>query len=163
MTNKGTLLAFCEGRLSGSGDWAAIDILMRRSTDKGKTWEDVRTLVTHNPEKPPTSNATPIVDKSGVIHFLYQRNYERAYYINSADDGKTWSEPTDITYVLKNFVKYNWKVLAPGPGVPFNTGNRPFLSGYASTERRAPGGDHSLWYYTIYDDEEDGSRRYHYQ
>jgi len=145
MTNNGTLLAFCEGRLSGSGDWAAIDILMRRSTDKGKTWEDVKTLVAHNPEKPPTSNATPIIDKSGVVHFLYQRNYERAYYINSADDGKTWSEPIDITYVFEKFRdKYNWKVLAPGPGhaIQLRTGRLLVPIWLCEPMKGAPGGDH---------------------
>src|SRR5687768_16601339 len=39
VTTKGTLLAYCEARKSDRGDWGAIDILLRRSTDGGKTWE----------------------------------------------------------------------------------------------------------------------------
>ena len=145
VTNKGTLLAFCEGRLSGSGDWAAIDILLRRSTDGGKTWEDVRTLVRHLEDKSPTSNATPIVDKSGMIHFLYQRNYERAYYISSTDEGKTWSEPKDITYAFDSFRgKYNWKVLAPGPGhaIQLRSGRLLIPIWLCKPDKEVPGGDH---------------------
>lgn len=145
ISNQGTLLAFCEGRLSGSGDWAAIDILMRRSIDKGKTWEDVRTFVEHDPARPPTSNPTPIVDKNGTIHFLFQRNYERAYYIHSTDEGKTWSEPTDITYVFEKFRdKYNWKVLAPGPGhaIQLRTGRLLVPVWLCEPKKGAPGGDH---------------------
>src|SRR5204863_9105632 len=37
VTSKGTVLAYCEARRSSS-DWSAIDIMMRRSTDGGKTW-----------------------------------------------------------------------------------------------------------------------------
>src|SRR5215470_11015895 len=38
VTTKGTLLAFCEGRKKGRGDAGDIDLLLRRSTDGGKTW-----------------------------------------------------------------------------------------------------------------------------
>src|SRR5437762_2156209 len=38
VTSKGTLLAYCEARKSDKGDWGAIDLLLRRSTDGGKTW-----------------------------------------------------------------------------------------------------------------------------
>jgi hypothetical protein len=37
VTSKGTVLAWCEARKE-AGDWDAIDILVRRSTDVGKTW-----------------------------------------------------------------------------------------------------------------------------
>jgi sialidase-1 len=48
---------------------------------------------------------------------LYQRDYANAYYTSSKDDGKTWSEHTDITYAFEAFKpEYDWKVLAPGPG-----------------------------------------------
>lgn len=116
MTKKGSLLAFCEGRITSASDWSDMDILMRKSTDKGKTWQEQRVLVPRRGGGP-TSNATPIVDANGVIHLLYQRNYEQAFYINSSDDGNTWSEPVDITYAFEQFKPgYNWGVLAPGPG-----------------------------------------------
>jgi sialidase-1 len=116
ITKKGTLLAFCEARIGTASDWADMDMLMRRSTDGGKTWEPQVVLAGREGGKP-TSNPTPIVDDQGNIHLLYQRDYARAYYIQSKDDGKTWSDAIDITYAFDAFKpEYDWKVLAPGPG-----------------------------------------------
>lgn len=116
LTKSGALLAFCEARINGIGDWADIDLLMRRSRDGGKTWEEAR-VVAPRKSGMPTSNITPIIDKKGVIHLLFQRNYASAYYIKSEDEGQSWSDPEDITAVFEKFrSEYNWKVLAPGPG-----------------------------------------------
>jgi sialidase-1 len=115
-TKKGTLLAFCEGRIGTASDWADMDLLMRRSTDGGRTWES-NVVIAARKSGQPTSNATPIVDRDGTIHLLYQRDYATAYYTRSTDEGKTWSPAIDITYAFEAFKpEYNWKVLAPGPG-----------------------------------------------
>ena len=37
-TTKGTLLAFCEGRKNNAADAGDIDLLLKRSTDGGRTW-----------------------------------------------------------------------------------------------------------------------------
>jgi sialidase-1 len=116
MTKKQTLLAFIEARTGSGNDWVPIDILLRRSTDGGKTWE-APIVIAERKIGEPCSNTTPIVDADGTIHVLYQRNYRNCYYIQSVDDGKTWTSPKDITYAFDDFKKeYNWKVLAPGPG-----------------------------------------------
>lgn len=116
VTSRGTVLAFCEGRITSASDWADMDLLMRRSTDGGKTWGPYVVLAPRQDGKP-TSNPTPIVDRNGHIHLLYQRDYARAYYTRSTDDGLTWSEPVDITATFEAFrPEYSWKVLAPGPG-----------------------------------------------
>lgn len=116
MTKKGTLLAFCEGRIGTASDWADMDLLMRRSKDGGRTWEP-NVVIASRKTGQPTSNATPIVDDNGTIHLLYQRDYANAFYTSSVDDGKTWSEAVDITYAFDAFKpEYDWKVLAPGPG-----------------------------------------------
>ena len=39
VTAKGTLLAYCEARKGGRGDWGTIDVMLRRSSDGGKTWQ----------------------------------------------------------------------------------------------------------------------------
>src|ERR1019366_9633424 len=39
VTKKGTVLAYCEARKNSGSDWDHIDILLRRSSDGGKTWE----------------------------------------------------------------------------------------------------------------------------
>lgn len=115
-TKKGTLLAFCEARANSTSDWAEIDLIMRRSTNGGKTWDPFVVIVPREKNKP-LGNPTPIVDQQGTIHLLFQRNYARAYYMRSVDDGVTWSAPQDITYAFDKFrPEYNWKVIAPGPG-----------------------------------------------
>lgn len=116
LTKQGSLLAFCEGRIGTHSDWADMDMLMRRSTDGGRTWEPIA-VVARRQGGMPTSNATPIVDGNGTIHLVYQRGYAHSYYTRSVDDGKSWSDPVDITYAFDAFrPEYNWQVLAPGPG-----------------------------------------------
>lgn len=116
VTNENSLLAFCEGRIGTSSDWAEMDLLMRKSTDGGKSWE-TPIIIAPRQGPHPTSNPTPIVGSDGTIHLLYQRDYAKAYYTKSVDDGRTWSEAVDITHVFEQFKpEYDWKVLAPGPG-----------------------------------------------
>lgn len=115
-TSKGTLLAFCSARKGKGGDWDPIDIVLRRSTDSGKTWSPPQ-VIAHK-DSLPCDNPMPVIDyQTGEIHMLYQIDYARCYYTKSVDEGKSWSSPTDITYVIDEFKKiYDWNVLAPGPG-----------------------------------------------
>ena len=138
VTAKGTLFAYCEARHLPpdrlGADWADIDILMRRSTDNGKTWSAPRELVTPpdnvqlnslavargygGADAVTQSNAVAIVDHAtGSLHFLYCIEYARCYYMRSDDDGLTFSEPVDITDAFEAFRSdYDWKVIATGPG-----------------------------------------------
>ena len=45
VTAKGTILAWCEARKNAGHDWDDIDILLRRSTDDGKTWSEAKKIV----------------------------------------------------------------------------------------------------------------------
>ncbi|AXY72623.1 exo-alpha-sialidase [Paraflavitalea soli] len=127
LTQKGTLLAFCEGRIGSASDTTDMDLLLRRSTDGGKSWEP--TVVIAARQTGATSNPTPIVDRDGTIHLLYQRQYTHAYYTRSTDDGKTWRAAADITYAFDAFrPEYAWQVLAPGPGHAIQLNNGRLLA-----------------------------------
>jgi sialidase-1 len=131
VTAKGTVLAWCEAR-KGGGDWSDIRVLLRRSTDDGKTWSAPQSIadVPGPKEKNPfalrvknvnTSDVTYnnpvlIAGRDGTVHMLFCLEYMRAFYQRSTDDGVTWSAPTEITAAFEGFRKnYDWKVLATGP------------------------------------------------
>lgn len=116
MSKQQTLMAFTEARIGTSSDWADMDLLLRRSTDNGKTWQAAQ-VIAPRIKGQPTNNPTPIVGEDGTIHLLFARDYARAFYTRSTDDGLSWSEPKDITDVFDGFKSaYNWNVVAPGPG-----------------------------------------------
>ena len=43
-TDRGTLLALCEGRKQSRSDTGDIDLLVKRSTDGGASWGDAQTV-----------------------------------------------------------------------------------------------------------------------
>lgn len=110
-----TVLAVVSGR-SRVSDWADIDMLMRRSTDGGKTWGPVKVLV--NAGTDVADNPVLIWDRdTKTVHFLHQVDYARIYHMQSTDGGKTFGKRVDITPQLSVFKeKYDWGVIAPGPG-----------------------------------------------
>lgn len=131
VTAKGTVLAWCEAR-KGGGDWSDIRILLRRSTDEGKTWSEPQSIAEVpgpkrknpfstglkgvDPTQVTYNNPVLIADRDGTVHMLFCLEYERAFYQRSEDDGRTWSQPTEITATFDAFKKdYDWKVLATGP------------------------------------------------
>lgn len=133
VTKKGTLLAYCEARKHPGGDWGHIDILLRRSTDGGDTWEKPRSIVKlegkfdRNPAavkqklgkegEITLNNPVAIVDDKGTVHFLFCLEYARCFYMKSEDDGKSFSKPVDITSAFEAIKPiYPWMVLATGPG-----------------------------------------------
>ncbi|HAW31028.1 MAG TPA: exo-alpha-sialidase, partial [Planctomycetaceae bacterium] len=88
----------------------------RRSTDGGKTWEAPQTI--HDAKENTVNNVVAFADdQTGQVHLLYCENYGRCFYIDSKDDGKTFSDPVEITSVFEQFRKeYDWNVIATGPG-----------------------------------------------
>lgn len=109
----GDLLAFCEGRVNGAGDFGHVNIVMKRSTDKGKTWGSLQ-LVAQNGDLQ-AGNAAPVVDLTdrdypgGRIFLFYNtgNNQEgevrkgnglrEVWYKTSVDNGQTWSDAVNIT------------------------------------------------------------------
>ena len=72
VTQKGTLLAFCEGRAKDS-DTGNVDVVFKRSTDQGSNWSPLRVLADFGDDA--IENATPVVDRStGLIWLLLTSN-----------------------------------------------------------------------------------------
>lgn len=128
-TNKGTLLAFCEGRKTGRSDSGDIDLLLKRSKDNGKTWSSRKII--WDDEKNTCGNPCPVQDlQTGTIWLLMTWNRgddkesqikkntgkdtRRVWISHSDNDGLTWSEPIEITSTTK---RPEWRWYATGPGV----------------------------------------------
>lgn len=117
VTKRGTVLAFTSARKAVS-DWADIDLMLRRSLDGGKIWEPRRIISPPKQTKATVDNPTAIADqRTGAVHFLYQIDYARVFYLRSDNDGESFSAPVEITSAVEAFRReYNWTVVAPGPG-----------------------------------------------
>jgi sialidase-1 len=129
VTNKGTLLAFCEGRKKSNSDSGDIDLLLKRSFDGGTTW--TKSQIVWDDGANTCGNPCPVQDaKTGTIWLLLTHNLGRdseAQIVNgtskgtrtvwaskSDDDGTSWSKPVEIT---KDVKQPNWTWYATGPGV----------------------------------------------
>jgi len=135
-TNKGTLLAFCEGRRSGTADSGNIDILLKRSHDNGRTWSPAQVIADLGDDT--IGNPAPVVDrKTGAITLLLTRNPGKVterqiidgsadgtrtvWFSRSTDDGATWTPPADITSAVK-LPNWTWYATGPGNGIQLRDG-----------------------------------------
>lgn len=169
VTPKGALLAYAEARRTSASDWDDIHLVIRRSEDGGATWSPQQVIgrlnetlkqnpVTAGRNRPPNAitynNPVVISDrKKGLVHFLYCVEYMRAFYMRSEDDGRTFSEPVEITRTFEGFrSEYDWKVIATGPGhgIQLNNG-RLLVPVWLSTAAVAPHSPNVLA--TIYSDD----------
>ena len=129
VTSNQTLLAFCEGRKNSASDTGNIDLLLKRSTDGGKTWSEPQVVWDDGANT--CGNPCPVVDKTtGTIWLLLTHNpgdteearimkgqpggTRTVWLSRSTDDGKTWTPPVDITASAKD---PSWRWYATGPGV----------------------------------------------
>jgi sialidase-1 len=127
VTTNGTVLAFCEGRKNGRSDTGKIDLLLKRSTDHGKTWS-AQQIVRSDGENV-CGNPAPVVDETtGVVWLLMTWNLgadgereinngtskdtRRVFVTHSGNDGMTWARPREITPSVK---KPDWRWYATGP------------------------------------------------
>lgn len=131
--SNGDVIAAIDERVPGCGDlkWSKdINIIVRRSSDNGKTWSNIETVVNF-PYGKSASDPSMIVDKVTNEIFLFY-NYmdldteKDIYYLHvvkSADNGKTWSEPMDITsQIAKPEWHKDFKFITSGRGIQTRSG-----------------------------------------
>ncbi len=135
-TEKGALLAFCEGRKGSRSDSGDIDLLMKRSEDGGKTWSNPQ--IVWDDGSNTCGNPCPVQDRTtGTIWLLLTwndgrdkesqiKNYtslntRRVFVAHSDDDGRTWSTPEEITETTKRSA-WGWYATGPGVGIQLERG-----------------------------------------
>lgn len=127
VTAKGTPLTYCEARKSARGDWGSSDIMFRRGSEPTRVIGKLDGAIEKNPVALVQNLGTPgditygnptaIAGRDGTVHFLYCVEYMRAFYMQSRDDGRTFTTPREITTTFESYRPgYPWKVLAIGPG-----------------------------------------------
>ncbi|MFF2642428.1 exo-alpha-sialidase [Streptomyces niveus] len=121
-----TILAVTEGRHQVC-DAGPRDLLLRRSTDGGETWEASRPLVTSAGGES-WGNPALVVDRHTREVFLFYMLSLRLpqntscsgdsgdlYVISSRDSGRTWGNVRNLAGLFDGF-PYNWALHGPGPG-----------------------------------------------
>lgn len=130
---NGDILAAIDERVPSCGDlkWSKdINVVIRRSSDNGKTWTPIETVV-NLPLGQSASDPSMIVDGITKEIFMFY-NYmdldkERDVYyfqvVKSSDNGKTWTQPQDITdQIAKAGWKSDFKFITSGRGIQTRSG-----------------------------------------
>jgi len=123
ITNQGTLLGFCEGRKTGRGDHGDLDLMLRRSTDGGRSWEPMQLVYEEGGEAKITiGNPCPVVDRAtGTVWLPFCRDNEDVLITHSTDDGRCWADPVEITRHVKK-PDWSWYATGPGHGIQLSSG-----------------------------------------
>ena len=111
VTERGTVLCCCEGRMDTQSDWGKIDLVLWRSENSGETWDQ---QVIRVPGEGMMNNPVLVADGDRVLLVLHT-SYARAWCMESLNEGRGWSEPWEITEGFREFA-FEWNVCASGPG-----------------------------------------------
>lgn len=152
-TNNGTLLGVYDVRYNGSVDLQEhVDVGLSRSTDGGKTWEKMRLPLAFGETGGLPSAQNGVGDPSILVDtktnnvwivaaWTHGMGNQRAWWSShpgldlnhtaqlvlakSADDGKSWSTPINITEQVKDPAWY-FLLQGPGRGITMENGTLVF-------------------------------------
>ena len=161
-SNEGTLLGVYDVRYNNSADLQEyVDVGLSRSTDKGQTWEKMRLPLSFGEYDgmPKAQNgvgdpAILVDEKTGTIWVVaawtHGMGNGRAWpnsmsgngkettaqlvLSKSTDDGKTWSDPINITEQVKD-PSWNFLLQGPGSGITMEDGTLVFAIQYIDADR----------------------------
>lgn len=130
----GTLLAFAEARKHSladpGGDGQDIDLVCKRSTDDGATWSAMQVIEDPGQYWSAANPATVVDRDTARVWLIYVRAKPKCDTTrarpgtddilvlarSSADNGRTWSEPADLTMLTRDLADPHWRTSVPGPG-----------------------------------------------
>ncbi|WP_069886991.1 exo-alpha-sialidase [Streptomyces luteocolor] len=133
-TVKGTLLAFAEGRVNDCSDAGDIDLVLKRSHDGGRTWGPLQVI--NEGAGDTHGNPAPVMDReTGRVLLAETYNTGRTDGKNcdvpcdrtphlqySDDDGRSWSEPRDLSDEILPDDWNSWYATGPVHGVQLTRG-----------------------------------------
>lgn len=136
VTPAKTVLAFCEGRRKAAGLTGDIDLVLRRSTDSGATWQEPQVVADDGPQT--LGNPCAVIDREdGTIWLAFTRSLGEdledqivagtsrgtttVWIVSSRDDGRSWSPPREITSTAKQ-ADWTWYGTGPGVGLQLRSG-----------------------------------------
>lgn len=161
-SKKGTMLGVYDVRHNNSADLQEyVSIGLSRSTNQGQTWEKMRIIMDFGNDGglPQAQNGVGdpsilVDDVTGTIWVIaawtHGMGNSRAWFsshdgmdknrtaqlvlVKSTDDGKSWSEPINITASVKR-PEWNFLLQGPGRGITMSDGTLVFPIQYIDAQR----------------------------
>jgi sialidase-1 len=132
-TRSGALLAFAEGRVNTCSDIGHNDIVMKKSTDGGRTWGPL-TVVAGTNDDDAHGNPSPVVDAvTGRVSLLYatsdwsqnadgslNRGVRSLRVAHSIDEGGNWHNGAPLPHLKP--ADWMWVSTGPGHGIQLSRG-----------------------------------------
>lgn len=136
VANNGHILAFAEARKTSCSDTGDIDLVMKKSTNNGKSWSPLTVLF--NDGNNVCGNPAPVVNvATGTIHLVTTWNHgddheseiiagtskysREVFHMFSNDNGNSWSKPKNITKSVK-LPNWSWYATGPVHGIQIKNG-----------------------------------------